>query len=652
MGTPSVIQISGLWFVALSCLPHLWAQQSDAARIYSQSSKSVLLIFVKSADSKIVAQGTGFLVQGGKIITNKHVVRDGTALIDLGGARIPAALESTDDLNDIAVLTVAAEISAEPLVLAEKIPPPGSSVFTIGNPHGLEKSISTGVISGVRTIGKRELIQITTPVSPGSSGGPVLDSSGRVVGVVVGSLEEGQNLNFAVPASVVTKLLRGESLQAADFSTLVGIAQSLVEKRNTLQYSDEADSPFQKTQSEIKSAFLTAIERAGKDDVAALLRLSEQLSKSFSPSEADIAVQAAERAVRLTPSPLSNLALAKALDWKAVWFGGPTEADQQKALLERSERAVHQAMSLTKQPNAEMYYWLGDILEMRSSHQEADIALRRALELNRTTSDAELQASILRDLVSVAVGLNRPADIDKWFSSLSQTGKTTYWDWTQQAKRLDAAGRFAEAGESWQNSAEFNMVWSDWCEAAGSFEMASGKEDLILYTARKCIALGAGKQKSEGRLSRAHGAISSVLNDRGVYEEALSHAKEATALDSEYAFAYDQQAVALSGLHRNQEAINAAKQAIRLSDGKYGLMHFHLGQAYFETENWQFAKDSYEKAAALMPTSDASAYNVALCLRHLGFYVDAAHWYEEVLRRNPDRTDKQDILNLISTLRR
>src|SRR5260370_41347432 len=93
--------------VLLCVLPQARAQQSDAAKIYSQSANSVLLIFVKSADSKIVAQGTGFLVEGGKIVTNKHVVRDGTPLVDLGGARIPASVESSDDVNDIAILTVA-----------------------------------------------------------------------------------------------------------------------------------------------------------------------------------------------------------------------------------------------------------------------------------------------------------------------------------------------------------------------------------------------------------------------------------------------------------------------------------------------------------------------------------------------------------------
>jgi tetratricopeptide (TPR) repeat protein len=492
MGIAKGPQILSLFFVALAPVSPVWAQQLDATKIYSQYSKSVMLIFMKSADSKIVSQGTGFLVPGGKIITNKHVIVDGTPLIDLGGVRIPATVESTDDLNDLAVLTVAAEIAAEPLVLSDKTPPPGSNVFAIGNPRGLEKSISTGVLSGVRTVGKRELLQITTPVSHGSSGGPVFDTSGKVIGVTVSSIEEGQNLNFAVPASAVIKLLRGQSLQTTDVSTLVEVAQSLVEKRNALQYSDEADSPFQKNQREITSALSAAIEHAGNDDVPLLLRLSDQFA-NFYPGDREVAVLAAERAIRLVPSSASSLALAKALNYKAAF----SDAEQQKALLERSEKSARQAISQAiagkKVPSAEMYYWLGDTLEMRSSHQDADAALRRALDLNRATSDTEQQARILRGLVTVAEGLKRPADIDKWFASLAQTGQSTVWDWTQQATRLDAAMRYAEAGDSWEKAAGFYNSWTNWCEAAGSFEMAPGREDSTLSAGRKCIALGAGK---------------------------------------------------------------------------------------------------------------------------------------------------------------
>lgn len=181
--------------------------------------------------------------------------------------------------------------------------------------------------------------------------------------------------------------------------------------------------------------------------------------------------------------------------------------------------------------------------------------------------------------------------------------------------------------------------------------MANAQDD-ILRTARKCVEQAAGQPKSEYELEWAHEAIADVLNDRGVYDEALSHARDAIAIDSSNAFAYDTMATALCGLHRYQEAINASKQAIRLSDGKYGSMHFHLGSAYFETENFQFAKDSFEKAAQLDPKDDAAAYNVAVCLGRLGLLRDAASWYEEVLRRNPSHKNREEILRTIQSFRR
>ncbi len=131
----------------------------------------------------------------------------------------------------------------------------------------------------------------------------------------------------------------------------------------------------------------------------------------------------------------------------------------------------------------------------------------------------------------------------------------------------------------------------------------------------------------------------------------ISHAKEAIALQGSNAWAYDAMAQALLGLNRPLEAINAAQQAIKLTDGKFALMHFRLGSAYFKTENWRDAEQSYRKAADLDPKEEAAAYNVAICMQRLGFYRDAANWFEEVLRRNPQYKDRADILERIKVLR-
>jgi S1-C subfamily serine protease/tetratricopeptide (TPR) repeat protein len=538
--------------LALFALGVAFGQTPDAAaKVYAQASRSVLVILVTSANGRIVAQGSGFLIENGKIITNQHVVKSGSPLIDLGGARIPVTVELVDEANDLAVLTTSAEISADPLSLAGSVPPPGSAVFAIGNPLGLEKSISAGVVAGVRKVDARELIQVTAPISPGSSGGPVLDASGRVVGVAVGSLEDGQNINFAVPAAAVTALLSGKPAAQADIASLIDSAKSLGSKRG--EYSDDPNSPYQKTGAQMREMLSTAVTRATKEQIGLVVDAAKELAVGQ-----DIVVAAAERAMQLQPSVAASLDLARALDWQGVFT---QDESLRRGSLERAEKAARRALSLAEQPNADVYYTLGDILEDQNKHSDANSALLRALDLNQKapTQDAAQRARILRDLINAAEALGRPADRDNWFNALVATDQALPWDWEGQAKRLDAAKRYAEAGAAWQQAASANYTpWTDWCEAADSFWFG-GDQDSVLYDARQCIAKGSGKPQSEQRLALAHREVADVLSKRGVYEESLSHAKESTVLTPEEPWAYDSEAVALIGLRRFQEAINAAK---------------------------------------------------------------------------------------------
>jgi hypothetical protein len=77
----------------------------------------------------------------------------------------------------------------------------------VGNPHGLEGTFSAGIVSSIRRVDDDALLQITAPISPGSSGGPIVNSKGEVVGIAVASLVEGQNLNFAIASKRLGGLL-------------------------------------------------------------------------------------------------------------------------------------------------------------------------------------------------------------------------------------------------------------------------------------------------------------------------------------------------------------------------------------------------------------------------------------------------------------
>ena len=622
----------------------LLCQEADrASKIYADSSKSVFLLVVRSEAGDVVGQGTGFLVQGGKIVTNEHVVRTGNVFVDLGAVRLPVTVERVDTFNDLALLSARAELASKPLPISDVASTPGMSIYTIGNPAGLQRTISTGVVSGVRDFKGRQLLQISSPISPGSSGGPVFNTAGEVIGVAVGMLETGQNLNFAVPAALVRKLIKGEASVNTDVRSLIDRIDGLAEKFSQYKYSTDPDSDWQKLDRQIDGLLQSALEQAGTNPDL-LLKVATRAESQ----NTEIAISAAQRAVRARSTPAANLILGKNLKTKATFV----DDSEKPALLELAEKVIRSAVRLSKQPTSEMYYHLADVIEDRGSFAEAETNFRRALESSRASGETDLQADSIRGLVRTAYALGKPTEGASWFSALVKSGQVKAWDWQQNGHRMDELSQFRDAGQSYQQAALLGGAWTNWCEASGSYSLARGAEDLVLACARKCVSEGVGKKDSEKPLTQAHVEIASVLNQRGVYQEALSHAREASVLDSSSAWAFDAQAEALLGLRRFQEAINASNQAIRLSDGKYSTMHFKLGSAYFEVENWEFARQSFEKAAKLDLKDDAAPYNIALCFVRLGYQGDAVRWYEEVLRRNPNHSQKQEILARIQLLRR
>src|SRR5438128_6556867 len=111
--------LSGLVPMLIGTCPRLLCQDLDqGSKIYANSSKSVFLLVVKSKSGDVVAQGTGFLVQGGKIITNEHVVRGGSVFIDLGTVRLPASVERLDTFNDLALLSATGELTPRALAIS------------------------------------------------------------------------------------------------------------------------------------------------------------------------------------------------------------------------------------------------------------------------------------------------------------------------------------------------------------------------------------------------------------------------------------------------------------------------------------------------------------------------------------------------------
>lgn len=190
------------------------AAQDYLPELVRRIKPSAVAIETFDAKGATISRGSGFFVASDKIITNRHVIEKSSRvevhLID--GKKFTAkGVLAIDGEGDLALLQVdVPQNSAAALPLVQTAPQEGESVVVIGNPFGLEGSVSNGIVSAVREIpGYGKIIQITAPISPGSSGSPVVNMRGQVIGVATLQAAEGQSINFAVPSVRIAQLKIG-----------------------------------------------------------------------------------------------------------------------------------------------------------------------------------------------------------------------------------------------------------------------------------------------------------------------------------------------------------------------------------------------------------------------------------------------------------
>ncbi len=179
----------------------------DTAAVAAGTKASVFTVSAGQATGSawVVAQSGG----ASHLITNYHVISDvwnaGDATVQLheGEQQWDARILDVSEGTDVALLEVQASFPV--LERAPAVPSVGDPVLVVGSPLGLDDSVSTGIVSAIRTEGFDDYIQFSAPVSPGSSGGPLVDDAGRVVGVTVmkAVVEGAEGLGFAIPIGVV-----------------------------------------------------------------------------------------------------------------------------------------------------------------------------------------------------------------------------------------------------------------------------------------------------------------------------------------------------------------------------------------------------------------------------------------------------------------
>ena len=174
---------------------------------------SIVVVTFEGREGKQQGLGTGFVIDAaGLIATNLHVVGEARPIsVQLadGSKHEVTEVTASDRAMDLAVLKIkppTAPLVPLSLGTSESLSD-GLPVLTVGNPHGLQFSVVNGVVSGVRDVEGRRMIQLAMPIEPGNSGGPVVDPAGRVIGVVTMKSLVTKNLGFAVGIDSLKPLL-------------------------------------------------------------------------------------------------------------------------------------------------------------------------------------------------------------------------------------------------------------------------------------------------------------------------------------------------------------------------------------------------------------------------------------------------------------
>jgi hypothetical protein len=178
-------------------------------RIAQQYLGSVVTVIAVDENGQPLSLGSGFFIDSqGTVATNAHVVEGATSVTVRWRSERRDAVRVTrfDSRYDAVLIETGFKATPSAPIGDAASMAVGEEVIVLGNPRGLEGSVSTGIVSAFREIGGAHYLQITAPISPGSSGGPVFNANGRVVGIATATVSRGQNLNFALGANVLRAL--------------------------------------------------------------------------------------------------------------------------------------------------------------------------------------------------------------------------------------------------------------------------------------------------------------------------------------------------------------------------------------------------------------------------------------------------------------
>ncbi len=211
---------------------------------YNKLSESVVMIECYDENGNDYATGSGVIILSNDIVvTNYHVVADDAysfyVVADDGQKKKAVSVVAYSEEKDLVLLKLDSPTNIQPLPIGEsKNLHRGEKVTAIGSPLGLLNTVSEGIVGGFFNDGEITAIQITTPISQGSSGGALLNEKGELIGITYAGIDAGQNLNFAIPAYEIDYVLTSGRIDL-DTETFYNLRDHQTGKEDSEPFEDD-----------------------------------------------------------------------------------------------------------------------------------------------------------------------------------------------------------------------------------------------------------------------------------------------------------------------------------------------------------------------------------------------------------------------------
>jgi len=578
------IHLLAFFFILLIC-SSVFAATPDS--IFSDNNRSVVLVTPRDASGSPLRQGTGFIVsKDGVIVTNYHLVSDAKGIMVTMGDTVlkVEGILSADRENDVVILKIAGE-NLKPVKMGEpdKVAL-GETVYIMSSTQGFGNLLGIGIVSGMLQMNtSRKIFQIAAPLSEGSTGGPVFNKDGELIGVVTFLIQGAKNLYFAVPASLLGESVTGKKVTPLENAGIEDYRKIPEYWMNLGFYCGTAG-----LHQEAIDAYTQALRiRPDLAEAFYYLGLSYSALQKYSD-----AIDAFKQAIRIKPHYL-----------EALYNLGVALEDL--GLHQEAIETFSQVLKL-KPDCAEAYYGLGGAYTNLSRYQDAVDAFRQAVKLKPDYVEAYYN-------LGVACGLlgryGEAADACKQALKLKP-------DLAEAHNNLGVAylklNRYEEAMDAYNQALKLRPDYQD---ARYNLEFTSAKFYSSLKRHAEAVNALQRAIKIKPDSFEAYDTLGSLCTMLGRYQEAADASREAVKIKPDSFDAQNNLAIACGMLNLWSEAADAYREAVRIKPDAAANVYYGLGYACAAVGRYQEAADAYRQALKSKP--DYAEAHLGLGIAHV-----------------------------------